>query len=166
MIGSSLSSALNTVSVPAPVSRFFSFILTTAALRPDLLNSAFWITQGWPLMLATWPARNSCAVFITDVRWRVTKRVAYDSQFVTARNLLTRDRRLQVRLATNPHSWLARSSWAASWAHQRAACSRNAGRCPSRRVQACPGASPRHQARHTLRSRSEEHTSELQSREN
>ena len=56
---SNFSSARYTVSVPEPDSRFLSFILTTDALRPDLVNSAFWTTIGsFPIMI-TLPARIS-----------------------------------------------------------------------------------------------------------
>jgi hypothetical protein len=44
--------------------RFFNFILTTDALRPDFVNSAFWTTIGsFPTMI-TLPARISWAIFI------------------------------------------------------------------------------------------------------
>jgi hypothetical protein len=50
--------------VPEPESRFLSFILTTDALRPDFVNSAFWTTIGsFPTMI-TLPARISWAIFI------------------------------------------------------------------------------------------------------
>src|SRR5512139_1196408 len=52
------------VSVPDPDRRFLSFILTTDALRPDFVNSAFWTTIGsFPTMI-TLPARISWAIFI------------------------------------------------------------------------------------------------------
>ena len=41
------------------MSRFLSFILTTAALRPDLLYSAFWTTSGSLPTMMTLPARSS-----------------------------------------------------------------------------------------------------------
>src|SRR5574343_381230 len=66
MICSNLSSALYTASEAAPVSRFLSFILTTAALRPDLLYSVFWTTSGSAPTIMTLPERSSCAVFIRD----------------------------------------------------------------------------------------------------
>src|SRR5574343_959753 len=66
MICSNLSSALYTASEAAPDSRFLSFILTTAALRPDLLYSVFWTTSGSAPTIMTLPERSSCAVFIRD----------------------------------------------------------------------------------------------------
>src|SRR5574343_110452 len=66
MICSNLSSALYTASDAAPDSRFLSFILTTAALRPDLLYSVFWTTSGSAPTIMTLPERSSCAVFIRD----------------------------------------------------------------------------------------------------
>src|SRR5438105_13686928 len=60
-----VSSARYTVSVPPPESRFLSFILTTDALRPDLVNSAFWTTIGLGPTMITLPARTSCASFIS-----------------------------------------------------------------------------------------------------
>src|SRR5207249_5503642 len=61
---SNFSSARYTVSVPPPESRFLSFIFTTDALRPDLLNSAFCTTIGSLPIMMTLPARTSCAVFM------------------------------------------------------------------------------------------------------
>ena len=56
---SNFSSARYTVSVPEPDRRFLSFILTTDALRPDLLNSAFCTTIGSLPIMITLPARTS-----------------------------------------------------------------------------------------------------------
>ena len=64
MTTSNLSSALNTVSVPPLDSRFFSFALTTAALRPDFDSSALMTTIGAPLIMMTLPVRSSDASFI------------------------------------------------------------------------------------------------------
>jgi len=44
--------------------RLFSFILTTDALRPDFVNSAFCTTIGSFPIITTFPERSSIAVFI------------------------------------------------------------------------------------------------------
>ena len=44
--------------------KFFSFILTTDALRPDLVNSARCTTIGSVPTITTLPERSSIAVFI------------------------------------------------------------------------------------------------------
>jgi hypothetical protein len=67
MTGSNFSSALYTVSCAWPVSRFFIFIFTTAALRPDLLYSALRMTIGAEPIMITLPARHSWAVFISRI---------------------------------------------------------------------------------------------------
>src|SRR5665647_1661912 len=59
---SNFSSARYTVSEAEPESRFLSFILTTDALRPDLLNSAFWTTRASLPTIITLPAFISCAI--------------------------------------------------------------------------------------------------------
>src|SRR5690606_35519993 len=56
-------------SLPDAVSRFLNLSLTTAALRPDLLYSAFWTTSGSLPTITTLPTRSSCAVFI-DLKLR------------------------------------------------------------------------------------------------
>src|SRR3990172_10013591 len=64
---SNFSSALYTLSLIDSESRFLSFIFTTEALRPDLLNSAFCTTIGSLPSMITLPARSSCAIFISVV---------------------------------------------------------------------------------------------------
>jgi hypothetical protein len=64
MIWSILSSALKTTSAPPPLSRFFIFMRTVAALRPPRLYSVFSTTIGSLPCMMTLPARISWAIFM------------------------------------------------------------------------------------------------------
>src|ERR1043166_5894960 len=71
---SNFSSARYTVSLMLPERRLRSFIFTTEALRPDLLNSAFRTTSGSLPTMITLPTLTSCAVFMANPYMSLEKR--------------------------------------------------------------------------------------------
>src|SRR3972149_10667104 len=99
---SNFSSALYTLSLIDSESRFLSFIFTTEALRPDLLNSAFCTTIGSAPSMITLPARSSCAIFISVVlHGLICLKLSILTKFRKTAQGYLRDRRLRPVVPPN-----------------------------------------------------------------